>query len=288
MLGLLCALGFFCVWTGFIVYSRAGMLSGLTPFDVAALRFTVAGVLVLPFVVAWWPRHLPPVAMVVMALFGPGAIYAVLTFLGLSQSSAAYAGVFSNGSLPVFTMLLAYCFTRELPSRHQGIAVTILVVGAVLVGWQGIWQGGDNVATAIVLFLCASGVLSFYVFGVKHWRLAPREALALVTLPNTLVYLPLWYAYLPSGMADTDWQIILVQGIFQGLGPGFLAVIMFAIAATNLGTTPTAGFAAAVPASATLLAIPVLGEWPAGLEWVGIGVVTIGLVLLLIPPGRRV
>jgi drug/metabolite transporter (DMT)-like permease len=62
---------------------------------------------------------------------------------------------------------------------------------------------------------------------------------------------------------------------------------MFAIAATNLGTTPTAGFAAAVPASATLLAIPVLGEWPAGLEWIGIGVVTTGLTLLLLQPRPR-
>ena len=219
-LGLLCALGFFCVWTSFIVYSRAGMLSGLTPYDVAALRFAVAGILVLPFAIAWWPRHLTPLAMVVMASFGPGAIYAVLTFLGLSQSSAAYAGVFSNGSLPVFTMLLAFGFTREVPTRYQVIAVSTLMAGALLVGWQGIWQGGEDVVMAIVFFLCASAVLSFYVFGVKHWKLAPREALALVTLPNALIYLPLWFWYLPSGMADTDIQTILVQGLFQGIGPG--------------------------------------------------------------------
>jgi drug/metabolite transporter (DMT)-like permease len=36
-----------------------------------------------------------------------------------------------------------------------------------------------------------------------------------------------------------------------------------------------------VPASATLLAIPVLGEIPTGIEWVGIAIVTAGLVLLL-------
>ena len=39
--------------------------------------------------------------------------------------------------------------------------------------------------------------------------------------------------------------------------------------------------AASVPASATLLAIPALGEMPAPLEWAGIAIVTLGLGLML-------
>ncbi|MEY9178686.1 hypothetical protein ABIG06_000393 [Bradyrhizobium sp. USDA 326] len=59
ILGFLSAAGVFCIWSGFLVFSRAGMQSGLTPFDLAALRFMVTGALVLPFAKAWWPRHLP-------------------------------------------------------------------------------------------------------------------------------------------------------------------------------------------------------------------------------------
>jgi len=39
MLGFLSTAGVFCIWSGFLVFSRAGMQSGLTPFDLTALQF---------------------------------------------------------------------------------------------------------------------------------------------------------------------------------------------------------------------------------------------------------
>jgi drug/metabolite transporter (DMT)-like permease len=82
-------------------------------------------------------------------------------------------------------------------------------------------------------------------------------------------------------MAETEQSIIIFQALFQGLGPGFFAVILFALAAMHLGATMTAGFSAVVPATAALLAIPILGEIPNTMEWVAIAIVTVGLALLI-------
>ena len=281
ILGLLSAAGVFCIWSGFLVFSRAGVQSGLTPFDLTALRFMVAGALVLPFAMAWWPRHLPLHATLSMSVFGPGALYSVLMYFGLKNSSAAYGGVFANGTLPIFTILLGFFFARQVPSRRQLMAVLILVVGAVLIGIPGLRNGGNSVVSAIALFLAASAVLSIYFLGVKHWQVEPRQALAMVSLPNAMLFLPIWFFFLPSTIHDAPWSTVLLQAAFQGLGPGFLAVILFSISARILGPMPSAGLAASVPASATLLAIPVLGEIPTDIEWVGIAIVTAGLVLLL-------
>ena len=288
ILGYLSAVGVFCIWSGFLVFSRAGVQSGLTPFDLTALRFIVAGIVILPFAVSWWPRHLPLHATLLMSICGPGALYSVLMYFGLRHSSAAYGGVFANGTLPVFTILLGFFFAKQVPSRRQLIAVLILVVGAVLIGIPGLRSGGSSVVSAIAFFLAASAVLSIYFLGVKQWQVGPREALALVSLPNAVVFLPVWFFFLPSTIQEAPWSTILLQAAFQGLGPGFLAVILFSISARILGPTPSAGLAAAVPASATLLAIPVLGEIPASIEWIGIAIVTAGLVLLLSgQPGTR-
>src|SRR4051794_7662073 len=40
-----------CIWAAFIVVSRLGVTTTLTPWDVAAIRFSVAGSLLLPIVI---------------------------------------------------------------------------------------------------------------------------------------------------------------------------------------------------------------------------------------------
>ena len=281
-LGIFSAVIIIFIWSGFMVFSRAGVTSNLLAYDIAALRFMVAGSIVLPFCWAWWPRHLPLKAKLLMASCGPGAIYTMIMYFGLTEASAAYGGVFSNGSLPIFTMLLVLFVTGEKPYKNQLIAISIIIFGGLMLALSGMQSGGNNILLGIILFLLASAVMSVYIFGVRQWGVTPRQALALVTIPSALIYLPIWYFFLPSGIAETEQSIVIFQALFQGLGPGFFAVIFFALAAMHLGATMTAGFSAVIPATAALLAIPILGEIPNTYEWIAIGIVSAGLALLII------
>ena len=47
--GALYGLSAVSIWAAFIVVSRLGVRTSLTPWDVAAIRFGVAGVLLLPY-----------------------------------------------------------------------------------------------------------------------------------------------------------------------------------------------------------------------------------------------
>jgi len=279
--GLLAAIGVLFVWSGFIVFARAGVLAGLTPYDLAALRFIVAGALTLPFAYRWWPRHLPLRIQALLALSGPGALYSVMMFGGLANASAAYGGVFSNGALPIFTMLIVLVITGARPVARDIIASTVIVAGGAMVAWRGLNAGGADVATGIALFLGAAALISAYITTIRLWGVTPRQALSVVNIPNALAFLPVWLVFLPSNLAGTAPEVVLAQAVFQGLGPGFLALILFAMVAYHLGPTPTAAISAAVPATAALLAIPVLAEAPTPLEWAGIATVTAGLGLLI-------
>ena len=281
-LGMICAFAIIFIWSGFIVFSRAGVVAGLTAYDITALRFIGAGALTLPFLLAWWPRHLPIRIQVLMAVCGPGALYSVLMFLGLGNTSAAYGGVFANGSLPIFTALVVLAVTGVAPKPAQLLAIAVIIAGGVVLGYRGMSGQVEGVTIGIALFLGASAILSVYIFGVGHWQITPRQALAIVNVPNALIFLPVWWFALPSGLTEASQGTILFHMAFQGLGPGFLAVILFAIAAYHLDPTLTAGFSAVVPATAALLAIPVLGEYPIALEWVGIAIVSAGLALLVL------
>ena len=174
MIGLVSAICMIFIWSGFIVFSRAGVITSLTAFDISALRFMVAGAVVLPFFRAWWPSHLPFHAKVIMSACGPGAIYSLLMYLGLTEASAAYAGIFSNGSMPIFTVALGMLALQSAPSRHQMLAIAVIVFGGLMLGFRGQGSGGGNVAGGIALFLSASAILSIYTFGVRYWRITPR------------------------------------------------------------------------------------------------------------------
>lgn len=280
-LGLFSAIAVIFIWSSFFVFSRMGVQTALTPFDISALRFIVAGAITLPFLARWWPRHLNWKVVALLTLCGPGSVYAIMLYFGLRDAPAAYAGVFANGSLPIFTMLLAAAFSGDWPGPRRILAVTVIIAGGVMVGWHGLVEGGADVGLGLVLFVVASAILSIYIWGIGRWAVAPRQALAIINVPNLILFLPVWWFFLPSGIAEAETFDIIFQAAFQGLGPGFLAVIFFALAALHLGATPTAGFSAAVPAGAALLAIPVLGEVPTPLEWAGICAVTLGLIILV-------
>lgn len=284
-LGAACALAVVFIWSGYIVFSRAGMQTAMTAGDLVTLRFAVAGLLTLPFAFRWWPRDLGWHKQAVLALTGPGVAYLLLMFVGLGHASAAYAGVFANGTLPIFTAVLVWAFAGAAPGRWQIVAIGVILGGALLVALPELAGPADGTLRGAAYFLAASAVLSVYIFGLRRWRVTPQQALAVVNIPNMLVFLPIWYFSLPSGMAGMDLGTLVFQALFQGLGPGFLAVILFVVATANLGATPVAGFSAAVPASAALLALPVLGEAPSGMEWAGILIVTLGLLLLVRAPG---
>lgn len=280
-LGVACAVAVIFIWSGFIVFSRMGVTSELTPYDLSALRFMVAGVITLPFLWRWWPRDLPWYIILLLLLCGPGAIYSLLLYLGLEEAPAAYAGVFANGSIPIFTILLAIAVSGDWPGPRRLAAVAVIIAGAVLVGWRGMQADGANVIAGLALFVSASAMLSVYIWGIGHWSVAPLQALAIINIPNVVIYLPLWYFFLPSGLGEASTEMIVFQAAFQGLGPGFLAVLIFTTATIHLGPTPTAAFSASVPAGAALLAIPMLGEAPTSLEWAGVALVSAGLALLV-------
>ena len=103
-----------CIWAAFIVVSRLGVRTSLTPGDVAAIRFAVAGMLLLPYLIG---RGLAldrlgwvGVAAVVM---GCGAPMVLLMNAGLLFAPAAHGGALSPGVMPLMVALLAAAILGE-------------------------------------------------------------------------------------------------------------------------------------------------------------------------------
>ena len=81
--GLTCGLIVPFIWGGWIVASRFGVLHALTPFDVAAIRVGVAGILVLPLLFIRGFAVLPLWKGAVLS-FGVGVPFALTSFCGMA------------------------------------------------------------------------------------------------------------------------------------------------------------------------------------------------------------
>ena len=109
---------------------------------------------------------------------GPGVIYSILSYAGLALAPAAYAGVFSNGTLPIFTAAIAFFLMRQKPGARALIGIAVILAGSALLGLYDLENVGAQAWLGAALFLTSSVVISLYTVGVRLWTLSPRQALS--------------------------------------------------------------------------------------------------------------
>jgi drug/metabolite transporter (DMT)-like permease len=279
MSGWLAAFGVVLIWSGWVVVSRLGVVQTLTIYDMVALRFLVDAIAVSPFVVSCWPRNLCWWKVVLLGC-GPGAPYLLFAFTGMKFAPASHAGILMNGSLPILAALIGWLWLGDRSSNRTVIGLTIILSGCVMIGLDR-RSGGATPDAWIghLFFLSAACILAAYMVATKFWQLAPLQAMVAIPTVNLVWFGPVYLAFLPSAIDQAPWSEILLQGIYQGLAPSILGVLFFTMAIRSIGPTPTAAVMAGVPGLAALLAIPVLGEWPSMLAWIGLAVVTTGILL---------
>jgi drug/metabolite transporter (DMT)-like permease len=282
VIGIISSIVMIAVWSGFTVFSRLGVKTDLAPLDLVTLRFVLVGVIFTPFVYHWWPRHLSFAKAMTLAISGPAIIYCFFAYQGFVYAPAAYAGVFLNSMMPIFAALLGLALFGERFGPRALIGIALVICGGLFLGFFDVAATGDKVWLGALFFMVSSLALSTYVVLAKRWKLSPKQALVVISVPNMVFLIPMWMIGLPTSMEAASWGSIVFQAGFQGLCPGLAAVIAYAYMIEYLGSTPTAALSACVPSTATLLAIPVLGEWPTIYQWTGIAIVSLGLVFLLL------
>jgi drug/metabolite transporter (DMT)-like permease len=277
--GWLAALCVVFIWSGWVVVSRLGVVQTLTIYDMAALRFAVASAAVAPFVWRYWPRNLRWWQIAVIS-FGQGVPYLMFAFGGMRFAPASHAGTMMNGTLPVFAAILGWLWLKDRPDRWKVAGMAVILAGCGLISWDRDSGGvAPDAWIGHLMFLAAALFVAINMIGTKAWKLTPMQAMVCIPTVNLLWFGPLYLAFLPKAIDQASWQEIFLQGAYQGLGPSVLAVLFFTTAIRSIGTAPTAAMMAMVPGMAALMAIPVLGEWPSAVAWVGLLLTTGGIIL---------
>ena len=283
------------IWGIWPVLSRLGVSETLTAFDITALRFGVSGLILLPLVF----RHSTKNLGWKRALFlscGAGAPYVLVMVTGLSLAPAGHAGVITPSCMLIFSTIGSGLFLGDTLTRARRFGLPMIIVGVLLIGWDGFANLSGDVLQGDILFAVGGLLWASYTVASRAWQVDPVHATALVSVISMTLYLPFYVLMNEPHILSAPLGEVLFQGLFQGVLAASLGLIFYTRSVAILGASQGAVFAALVPGIAVLLAYPILGEVPSVHELIGVLVVSFGMVTALgllrfrqatHPPARR-
>jgi len=270
------------VFGGQFVAVRLGVTRNFTAGDIAALRFMVSGAIMLPVFVhlGWrdacgvgWRR-----AVILAAL--AGAPMALLSNIGLTFAPALHGSCIQPGMVPVAMALITATVTRSWPPRPVMLCLPFVVAGLLLMALGGVGLDGAAPGQTLLgdaIFVLAGSSWALFTYLGQRWRVTPVQVTAVIAVLSCLV-LPVQFTLLPSRLATAPWEMIAFHGLYQGLLVLVVGLLVWAHGVRVLGTEVTSRFSSLVPVAGFALAIPIAGEWPAPLQWLGMLSIVGGLL----------
>ncbi|WP_375573796.1 DMT family transporter [Ahrensia marina] len=271
------------IWGGSFVFAKVAVAE-IPPFTLVLLRVGLAAATLWLICLATgvrMPRALKAWgAYAVMGLLN-NVIAFSLIFTGQQEIGASLASIL-NGSMPFFTVLLAgLLLADEQFSPRRIVGIVIGFAGVVLIiGPRHLLGLGDHLLSELMLIGAA---ISYAFASVWGRRFAGQNPMATATgqlTMSTLMMIPI------ASLIDQPWTLpvpsLATIGSVIALAvvcTAFAYVLFFRIL-DMAGATNVSLVTMLVPVSATLLAVPLLGE---RLEWltiIGFAVITLGLIVL--------
>jgi drug/metabolite transporter (DMT)-like permease len=279
--GALCGLGAACIWAGWIVVARLGLRTSFTPWDIAALRFGVGGLLLLPYL---WRKGLAIERLgwigLAALVLGCGAPMVLLVNAGLLFAPAAHAGALFSGVVPMMVALLAAPILHEAFTSAKRAGLALVLAGVIGVVWSAGGTIGTRQNIGHLLFLGGALLWACYTVAMRRARLDGLHAAAIAAVGTLVLYLPVYAVVAGASLFKAPLTDIALQAFVQGVLTAVISLVLYGRAVSILGASSGAAFPALCPVMTAVLAIPVLGEWPTALDWIAIILISAGVYIV--------
>jgi drug/metabolite transporter (DMT)-like permease len=281
--GLMAVAGWACCNVG----TELARAEGFRPADLTALRFGVAALVLLPWFAAAG-RRLPQWRLMLFAAL-VGSPFALIFNTVFQLAPLSHAVVIGPGISVLVVLALARFVDGQRTPLLRAAGLALLLAGLVAIG-----ADRDDTAKASGLravlgdpcFVVTGSLRGIFSWSLARWRMPPLQATAGLALCAAVAFIPLWL--MVWGVPDLPAAAWAHQAVAQGLIGGSGAPVAFAVPLAALGAGRGADFNAPVPpAAVVLMAIPVAGILPNGLQWAGVALAPAGLVPAMAGPGMQ-
>jgi drug/metabolite transporter (DMT)-like permease len=208
-MGASCAIAAVVIWAGWLVMMRLGVTTRLSAPDLTALRFAVAGPVLLPIVLRrglaidrlGWSGFAAVVA-------GAGAPVALVIGAGLQFAPVAHAGALYQGTVPLATACLAAVVLQERVTAIRKPGFLLIVCGGVMIGGLGLSSLGGGPRIGHLLFLSASCMTACYTVAIRYARVDGYSRLPSVRSSRCCCICPFTSPFSRTDFSKCPWPIL--------------------------------------------------------------------------------
>jgi drug/metabolite transporter (DMT)-like permease len=262
-----------------------------TPLAFAAVRFVIASLGLLLFMLAWrQPVRVARADLLRTAAVGVFhvGLYQLFFGVGLKYTTASNSILIIN-TAPVFTVLLVWLTRAEPLTWRQVVGMLLAVTGVVLLvgaGEMGDLSSGHLKGDVLTLLAAWAYAVTPVIVLPLYRRYGTLTVMTVSMLFGTAVLL---VAGLPE-LTRQRWTVSPAawgQLAYAALGAGSLGYVLWYEGIRRIGPTRVAAYSYLIPPIGVLVAIRVLGE-PFGLQHAVGAIVTIaGVALARSRPPQR-
>jgi drug/metabolite transporter (DMT)-like permease len=278
------------MWAAWVVAVRLGIRTSLKPWDITAIRFGVAGLILLPYLLkkGLAVDRLGRWGLAAIVL-GGGAPMVLLAYGGLLFAPAAHAATLYTALIPVYVAILAAVVLGEAFTVAKRIGLVLIVTGVFGIVWGAGGTIGSRQNIGHALFISAGILWACYTVALRKARLEGLHAAAIAAVASLITYVPVYTIVFGTSLFDAPWRDLALQAFVHGVLVAVISLLLYGRAINLLGASSGSAFAALAPAITAILAIPILGEWPATSDWIAMVLISVGVYIASggLLPARR-
>lgn len=249
-----------CIWGGFTILSRLNLHWHVSAWDLVAMRFAIAFIILMPVLVykkdlafLWHPRP------VILALTG-GLAYCLTVYTAFLQAPAAHAAIFLNGCIPLCTAVAAYLLFRQPFDKHTWLSLSIMSSALVLMSYLMLRDQATAFGLGDLLFFISAVWWGIFTVLLKQWKLSAWHSMASVAIWSAIIYLPVYVLFVPKHFQEAEPIHLVIQGLFHGVLVVIIATLTYVAAIERLGAFKTGSIVTLAPFIAAVIAVPLLDE----------------------------
>ena len=205
------------IWATNLVSTRYSILGGFSAFDLVALRYSVAAVVLLPNFLRLGPGDLGGlgwsrgICLTCLA----GAPYMAVFFTALGLAPASHAAVLNPGIVPSVVFLGSVFLGERRFSLVTSLSLALIIVGLVLVTASSFSMKGE-ILLGDTLYVLAGISWGLFTLLAKRWDVGPMQSATIISVISSVWLVP-YLLFFYEGFPPVSVRHFLLQAFFQGI-----------------------------------------------------------------------